>query len=68
MNALFTDVTLFSLDGFTHDKVRYMLYEKDPVRVLHENLPLYGTPGRPSTSTQMCYYEYFNDGKVYLLF
>lgn len=48
--------------GFTYDKLRYLWYEKDPVRVLHENLPLYDTPGRPPFSAQMCNYEYFLDG------
>jgi hypothetical protein len=68
MNALFTYVTLFILDGFTYDKLRYLWYEKDPVIVLHDNLPLYDTPERPPSSTQMCHYKYFHDGKVYLLF
>ena len=43
MNALFTYVTLFILDGFTYDKLRYLWYEKDSVIVLHDNLPLYDT-------------------------
>jgi len=68
MNALFTYVTLLSSDGFTYDKLRYLWYEKDPVRVLHENLPLYDTNGRPPSSAQKCHYEYFLDGKAYLLF
>ena len=67
MNALFTYVTLFILDGFAYDRLRYRWYGKDPVIVLHDNLPLYHTPGRPQSSSQTCHYEDFRDGKVYLI-
>lgn len=48
--------------GFAYDRLRYRWYGKDPVIVLHDNLPLYHTPGRPQSSSQTCHYEDFRDG------